>query len=508
MFSFFSKSKEPNKIKLRTPKIKKRKKIPEPKLIIPKEKKSKHQKDQESKKKEEQKKKEEIKNEEEIKNVEEIKKKEEIKKEEEINKEEEIKKKEEIKKEEEINKVNPNLKGDLEKIIGTIICHSPISLYDHDEKKLKLKKEDLIPEKLYKNFYTKYIENFEFPKEKDEYRPSYANNKYGGMDFPDEKTTSLLRGMGWDLIKDIGKKILSGNFNLTQVTIPIKVMIPITILQHLCNSHFNFPLYLNMASLTNDYIERMKFIIVATLSSWYKSSVMLKPLNPILGETYEMIWEDGSHEYVEQTSHHPPCSNFIIFGPNNNYIYCGYLNYTSNAWFNSFKLNNTGKRYIKFKDGTHVDFNYSLDNYSNTFWGCFRHEIVGEMEFNDITNGINCKFNLGNDKDKKLSDYFIGEIKDKDGNVVSKFNGSYLSHIDFDGIRYWDIRKNIDIEAYPIINQLPSSSIYRVDSQLLYERKIDQAQEEKCRLEELQRHDRKLRKEFMEKNNNDKVNKN
>jgi len=321
------------------------------------------------------------------------------------------------------------------------------------------------------------------------------------MDFPDEKTASLLRGLGWDLIKEIGKKIISGNFNLTQVTIPIKVMIPITILQHICNSHFNYPLYLNIASLTNNYIERMKFIIVATLSCWFKSSVMLKPLNPILGETYEMIWEDGSHEYVEQTSHHPPCSNFIIYGPNNNYIYCGYLNYTSNAYFNSFKLNNTGKRYIKFKDGTHVDFNYSLDNYSNTFWGCFRHEIVGQMEFNDITNGISCKFNLGNDKSKKLSDYFIGEIKDKDGNVVSKFNGSYLSHIDFDGIRYWDIRKNIDIEAYPIKNQLPSSSIYRIDSQLLYERKIDEAQEEKIRLEELQRHDRKLRKEFMEKNN-------
>jgi hypothetical protein len=477
MFSFFSKSKESNKIKLRTPKIKKRKKIPVPKLIIPKEKRSKNPKDQESKKKEEQNKKEEIKKEEEIKNE------------------------EEIKKEEEIKIENPKLKGDLEKIIGTIICHSPISLYDHDQKKLQLKKEDLIPENLYNKFYTKYIKNFEFPKEKDDYRPSYANNQYGGMDFPDEKTASLLRGMGWDLIKDIGKKILSGNFNLTQVSIPIRVMIPITILQHVCNGHFNYPLYLNLASLTNDYVERMKFIIVATLSCWFKSSVVLKPLNPILGETYEMIWEDGSHEYVEQTSHHPPCSNFIIYGPNNNYIYCGYLNYTSNAWINSFKLKNTGKRYIKFKDGTHVDFNFSLDNYSNTFWGCFRHEIIGQMEFNDITNGINCKFNLGSDTNKKLSDYFIGEIKDKDGNVVSKFNGSYLSHIDFDGIRYWDIRKNIDIEAYPIKNQLPSSSIYRIDSQLLYERKIDEAQEEKIRLEELQRHDRKLRKEFMEKNN-------
>ena len=47
MFSFCSKSKESNKIKLRTPKIKKRKKIPIPKLIIPKEKRSKNPKDQE-----------------------------------------------------------------------------------------------------------------------------------------------------------------------------------------------------------------------------------------------------------------------------------------------------------------------------------------------------------------------------------------------------------------------------------------------------------------------------
>ena len=402
---------------------------------------------------------------------------------------------------EEQEKYQNTLKGELEELIGTVVCHSPMDLWDHNKVKLSLTKKELNPDEMYEKFKEKYMKNFKLPEETDEFRPIYANNDEGGFTFSSPKTIGMIRGIGLDLIKQIGQKLLSGDFNLTTVSVPIKVMIPLTILQHVCNGHFNYPLYLNLASLTNDYVERMKFIIVATLSCWFKSSVVLKPLNPILGETYEMIWEDGSHEYVEQTSHHPPCSNFIIYGPNNNYIYCGYLNYTSNAYFNSFKLNNTGKRYIKFKDGTHVDFNYSLDNYSNTFWGCFRHEIVGQMEFNDITNGINCKFNLGNDKDKKLSDYFIGEIKDKDGNVVSKFNGSYLSHIDFDGIRYWDIRKNIDIEAYPIKDQIPSSSIYRVDSQLLYERKIDEAQEEKIRLEELQRHDRKLRKEFMEKNN-------
>ena len=38
-----------------------------------------------------------------------------------------------------------------------------------------------------------------------------------------------------------------------------------------------------------------------------------------------------------------------------------------------------------------------------------------------------------------------------------------------------------------------SSSIYREDSNLLYERKMDEAQEAKETLENLQRHDRKMR---------------
>ena len=56
-----------------------------------------------------------------------------------------------------------------------------------------------------------------------------------------------------------------------------------------------------------------------------------------------------------------------------------------------------------------------------------------------------------------------------------------------------DIRKDIDIEAYPVKKQLQSSSIYREDSNLLYERKMDEAQEAKETLENLQRHDRKMR---------------
>ena len=395
-------------------------------------------------------------------------------------------------------KFQNTIKGELEELMGTVICHSPLPLYDHDEKKLALTEKDLNPSEMYAKFYEKYMKNFKLPEDTDEFRPLYANNDEGGFDFASEKTLGIIRGIGWDLIKQIGRKILSGDFNLTTVTMPIKVMVPITILQHICNGHFNFPLYLNIASTLNDNLERLKYVIVATVSCWYKSSVILKPLNPIWGETYEMMWEDGSHEYVEQTSHHPPCSNFILYGPNNNYKFSGYLNFKSNAWLNSMKLTNTGKRCIDFKDGTHIDFNYCQDQYSNTFTGIFRHENIGNVIWDDVTHELKAEMVLGGSAKSALSDYFEGTIKDKDGKVLSNFTGSYLSHIDFDGKRYWDIRRNIDIEGYPIKNQIKSSSIYRKDSYYLWKRDMDKAQDEKTELEEIQRRDRRLRKAWID----------
>ena len=158
------------------------------------------------------------------------------------------------------------------------------------------------------------------------------------------------------------------------------------------------------------------------------------------------------------------------------------------------KLTNTGKRCVDFKDGTHIDFNYCQDQYTNTFWGNFRHENIGNVYWNDTTHGINATMELGGSAKSRLSDFFDGKIVDKDGKVLSTFTGSYLSHIDFDGVRYWDIRHNIDIEEYPIKDQIKSSSIYRKDSLLLYQKKMDEAQDAKTELEEIQRRDRRLRK--------------
>jgi hypothetical protein len=38
----------------------------------------------------------------------------------------------------------------------------------------------------------------------------------------------------------------------------------------------------------------------------------MKPFNPILGETYQGNFDDGTEVYCEHTSHHPPITNFFM----------------------------------------------------------------------------------------------------------------------------------------------------------------------------------------------------
>ena len=64
--------------------------------------------------------------------------------------------------------------------------------------------------------------------------------------------------------------------------------------------------------------------------------------------------------------------------------------------------------------------------------------------------------------------------------------------MEFDGVRYWDVRQTYDIKAF-VPNQLPSSSVFREDSVLLSQGKVKEAQDAKEKLEAIQRNDKKLR---------------
>lgn len=110
---------------------------------------------------------------------------------------------------------------------------------------------------------------------------------------------NAMRSVGKYVIKEVGKKILSGDLNLTRISFPVKAMIAKSALERTFNSAIFFPLYVNRAFIVHNKIERFKLIITATIASFYVNCSFHKPLNPVLGETVAGHMEDGTLMYAE-----------------------------------------------------------------------------------------------------------------------------------------------------------------------------------------------------------------
>lgn len=93
-----------------------------------------------------------------------------------------------------------------------------------------------------------------------------------------------------------------------------------------------------MAAKSSDPLERFKLCIIASLCNFYTSPNFYKGLNPILGETLQASYNDGTQCYVEQISHHPPITYFLIKGPNKLYDYYGYYSMSAKAGLNQLKV--------------------------------------------------------------------------------------------------------------------------------------------------------------------------
>lgn len=109
---------------------------------------------------------------------------------------------------------------------------------------------------------------------------------YGGFEIKDPALQAKLRSAATELIKSAGKKIMSGNFNLTTISFPIKCMSPKSLLQRVPDIQKCFSFYLNYAASIEDKVERMRAVITSTIAFLWKNSSFEKPLNPVLGETY------------------------------------------------------------------------------------------------------------------------------------------------------------------------------------------------------------------------------
>ena len=113
--------------------------------------------------------------------------------------------------------------------------------------------------------------------------------------------------------------------------------------------------FLGEAARCEDPIERLKYVIAMYVGGHHVNLEVVglrSPLNPILGETSQMVLDDGSRFYGEQTSHHPPVTNFLFEGPDNLYRFSGHCEFK--GWLASMTSlggARIGKQVISFKDG-------------------------------------------------------------------------------------------------------------------------------------------------------------
>lgn len=177
--------------------------------------------------------------------------------------------------------------------------------------------------------------------------------------------------------------------------LPLKYFEAMSYLERVCEWYTNVPYFLASDVIKNnkDPVFRMKQTVRAILSTVYMTVKPSKPFNPILGESYQgymcldsaELLKDGRVNkncaeyqrkraddseagevldgadifkiYVEQTSHHPPISNFLITSKlvqiHGHFEQKGSLNK------NSYLIQNKGVCHVTFLD-TKQTIKYSL----------------------------------------------------------------------------------------------------------------------------------------------------
>ena len=184
------------------------------------------------------------------------------------------------------------------------------------------------------------------------------------------------------------------------------------------------------------------------------------------------------------------------------YNITGCLEWSIKAGMQSAEVEYTGTRRFQFRDGGIVTVSYPTHKIYGLFMGAFGHQVCGEQTFKDEDNNLEATIKYNGYFFRK-QDYIYGEIK-QNGRKVCEIEGNYMGFMNFAGKRYWDVREKENVN-FPIVlndNYLNSDARARSDGIALQTQTVEEAQEEKERLENIQRNDRKLREAAAERRSN------
>lgn len=178
-------------------------------------------------------------------------------------------------------------------------------------------------------------EKFALPINKNHILYGYETPNKGGLVCTDQEMLDRQKGVLSDVAQQLMKNALKG-LSISHMSLPIKIFEPRSSIQRIVDLWTFAPKFLRMAAETNDHLERLKLTIAFAMSSIYMCVGQDKPFNPLLGETHQGAYPDGTKFYCEHTSHHPPITNFLVEDRDELYRMFGYYEITGKMGTNSF----------------------------------------------------------------------------------------------------------------------------------------------------------------------------
>ncbi|XP_054874183.1 oxysterol-binding protein-related protein 3-like [Amphiprion ocellaris] len=314
----------------------------------------------------------------------------------------------------------------------------------------------------------------------------------------------------WNILRNnIGK-------DLSKVAMPVQLNEPLNTLQRLCEE-LEYSDLLDTANQTQDPYQRMVYVatfaITAYASSYHRAGS--KPFNPVLGETYECDRPDKGLRFIaEQVSHHPPVS--ACHSDSRNFSFWQDVRWKNKFWGKSMEIVPMGTTHVTLPAfGDHYEWNKVTSCIHNILSGQRWIEHYGEMAIKNVnSDACQCKITFVKARSwSSTVNEIEGVVTDSNGKVVHSIFGKWHESVfqgdppsatciwranpmpedqeQYYGFTQFAVELNeLDSTLRPLLP--PTDTRFRPDQRLLEEGNTEGAEEQKQRIEQLQRERRKV----------------
>lgn len=279
--------------------------------------------------------------------------------------------------------------------------------------------------KVYQERLERMLEQIEPKPEDGEFGvKGWVRGSNGGLTCVDYEQLESQKGVMTHLVKSFGSNIIQGK-SVVNVSLPVRIFEPRSFLQRIPDAWCFAPIFLTRAAFAETPLQRFQYVITFMVAGLHRAVTNTKPFNPILGETFQGSYKDGSQIFLEQTSHHPPISSFQLIGPNGIYHVHGSHEFAASLRPNSILGSQIGPTHVDFLDGTRVTFHLPSALVRGTILGDRNFTWVGNCKFTDEKNHLHCELKFNPDEKSGFSRMFGSAQKTPDDHIRGEvfFNG-------------------------------------------------------------------------------------